>query len=287
MLSTKQKIFFAMALQQIVMAFRRLIGLGSVTMVKRGGIYWELDLMEGIDFSIWLLGSFEPNTVRCYGNIVKHGDTVLDVGANIGAHTLQFARIVGDSGVVIAFEPTDYAFFKLRQNLLKNPKISTRVKCLQLMLIDKDEGVTPPNLYSSWPLEKNKDLHAEHQGKLMSTKNASATTLDAVMLNLKVGRIDFIKIDIDGFECEMLRGARQTLKKWRPKIIMEIAPYVLEEHGASVEELLSVLHAYEYSIFSLDNKTEFPMDSSKIRALIPRGSSLNVIAMAKGNHNVK
>ena len=61
-------------------------------------INWRLDLLEGID----LLGSFEPLTVRAYRGIVRPGDTVLDIGANVGAHTLPLAQLVGETCRVIA-----------------------------------------------------------------------------------------------------------------------------------------------------------------------------------------
>ena len=97
-IKTKQKILLARWVQLLVMAARRLAGRGPSTQVTRQGIRWAQDLREGIDFSIWLLGSFEPETVRCYQRLIRPGDVVLDIGANIGAHTLPLARAVGPSG---------------------------------------------------------------------------------------------------------------------------------------------------------------------------------------------
>lgn len=85
--------------------------------VRRDGIHWDLDLSEGIDFAIFLLGGLELRTLRLYRRLVQPGDTVLDVGANIGAHALPLARLVGASGRVVAFEPTQFAFCKLQRNL--------------------------------------------------------------------------------------------------------------------------------------------------------------------------
>lgn len=281
MLKTKQKIQLARSVQILVMAFRRLLGMGPVAKVSRKGLHWELDLREGIDFSIWLLGSFEPETVNCYSRIIKPGDTVLDIGANVGAHTVPIARLVGEKGKVFAFEPTDYAFGKLRKNVLANPALTDRVKGLQMMLVDKVDGLTPPPLYSSWPLAQEDGLHTEHQGKLMSTDGAKATTLDAALEQLAPERVDCIKLDIDGFECQMLRGAGKTLDRWHPVIVMELAPYVLEEQGSSVEELLAILVGHGYSIFALDGGAQLPTDPQQIRRLIPEGASLNVLARAK------
>jgi len=277
-ISTKRKIFFARSIQRVVLGIRRLFGRSATAECTRMGFHWALDLNEGIDFSIWLINSFEPTTVRSYSRLVKNGAVVLDIGANIGAHTLPLARLVGMQGRVIAFEPTDYAFSKLLKNISGNPQILPRVTCIQGMLVDTVDREVPQALYSSWPLDRQQDLHLEHQGKLMTTNGAIATTLDSAINELDLDRLDLIKLDIDGFECQMLRGAAKTLMKWRPILIMELAPYVLEEQGSSIDELLGLLHTYGYSIFSLEGATRLPQSPDSVRKLIPIGSSLNVIA---------
>lgn len=281
MLKTKQKIALANLVQTVVMVVRRVFNKGPDTQVKRSGVEWNLDLREGIDFSIWLLGSFEPETVRCYQKIVKKGDVVLDIGANIGAHALPLAQAVGTAGKVYAFEPTDFAFTKLAKNCSLNPDLARSIHCLQCMLVDQDVAGNPtPGLYSSWPLKEDAGLHELHQGRLMTTTGAEARTLDSVISSLKLDRVDCIKLDIDGFECGMMRGASEVLTRWHPVIIMELAPYALEEQGASLDELIGLLKQYGYSLFDLSKGTPLAMDSATLERLIPPGASLNVIARA-------
>ena len=105
---------------------RTLSGKGNVGVFRRGGIVWELDLREGIDFAIYLQGGFEPAALREYRRVVKPGSVALDIGANIGSHTLPLAQIVGPSGRVYSFEPTDYAFEKQLRNLSLNRDLSKR-----------------------------------------------------------------------------------------------------------------------------------------------------------------
>lgn len=279
MLKTKQKIKLARLIQVVVMAARRLTGNGPITRVTRKGLNWELDLNEGIDFSIWLLGSFEPETVRCHRAIVRSGDTVLDIGANVGAHTVFLAQEVGPNGRVIAFEPTDYAFDKLSRNISLNPNLAGRVTCLQYLLGDTDVAAGPSKpLYSSWPLKDEAGLHHLHQGRLMTTERASTRTLDSAIASLGLGRVDCVKLDIDGAECSMLRGAGQVLSRWHPTIIMELAPYVLEEKGASLEELVGLLQTYDYGLTDAASGKALSMDAKTLHALIPPGASLNVVA---------
>ncbi len=279
MLKTKQKIALARLVQMIVMWWRSLIGLSALSQVKRSGVNWELDLQEGIDFSIWLLGAFEPETVRWYQRRIKAGDVVLDIGANIGAHTFFLAQSVGEQGQVIAFEPTDYAFSKLLKTASLNPELTSRIQAMQYMLVDaEDENSAPPSLYSSWPLKEEKDLHNLHQGRLMSTTEAKPKTLDSVVSSLKLDRVDYIKLDIDGFECGMLRGAKDVIQRWHPIIIMELAPYALEEQGASINELIQLLKEFGYAIYSMSSAAPIDMDATKIQTMIPPGASVNVIA---------
>jgi FkbM family methyltransferase len=281
-LTTKAKIRIARCVQGLVMGLRSVAGLTATPQVRRQGVRWQLDLHEGIDFSIWLLGSFEPGTVRTYRKVIRAGDTVLDIGANIGAHTLHLAQCVGPAGRVVAFEPTDYAFAKLVRNTALNPELAQRIQCCQYMLVDAERQRAPTGpLYSSWPLERDDAAkHNLHQGRLMPTSGASARTLDAAVTALGLTRLDCIKLDIDGFECQMFRGAREVLTRWHPTIIMELAPYVLEEQGASLAELVQLLRDFGYALYHTDSGKPLAMDAASLLQLIPHGASLNVLARA-------
>src|ERR1700751_5151651 len=120
MLTTKTKVSLARLAHSCISAGRKLAGKGDSTIVERNGIRYHLDLNEGIDFSIYLLGAFEPGTQKTLQKLAKPGDVVFDIGANIGAHPLTIAQSVGRSGKVYAFEPADFAFAKLQRNLALN-----------------------------------------------------------------------------------------------------------------------------------------------------------------------
>ena len=106
------------------MAVRRMVGRGPLVETTRGGVRWNLDLGEGIDFAIWLRGCFEPSTLHALQRLVRPGATVLDIGANVGAHTLHLAAAVGSTGRVLAFEPVAESFRKLRTNVAANPSLA-------------------------------------------------------------------------------------------------------------------------------------------------------------------
>ncbi len=280
-MNTRTKLLIARALYWTLTGFRRLGGRGDNARIKRRGIQWQLNLREGIDLAIYLFGYFECETVRAYRRLLKPGDTVLDIGANIGAHTMHMARCVTPTGKVIAFEPTTYAYNKLRQNIALNPTLASLIKAEQIMLVTSDTAQVKPQLYSSWQIhEMAADTHPKHGGRLMDTTGAHTESLDSYLTRHKIGTVSMIKMDVDGHECQVLHGARELLQRDKPVLLMEMMPYGLEEVGASLDELLGLLSAHGYSLYNLDGKTVLPADKS-IRQGIPNAGGINVICIAK------
>ena len=283
MLNTAQKIALATLASRAVLLFRKMLGRPPEAEFTRRAIRWRLDLREGIDFSIYLLGAFEPETVKAYSAIVKPGQTVLDIGANIGAHTLPLAGLVGEAGKVFAFEPTAFAVRKCAANMALNADLAARISLHQIMLVEKKGESLPAGVFSSWPLIEAEALHEKHRGRLMDTKGARTATLDEMVAELKIDRIDFIKLDVDGYEYPVLAGARATLARYRPVIAMELAPYVHAEHGHSLEELVSLLTASGYDLRHIDSHKPLSADAAILRKLIPEGGSINVLAIPGGS----
>ncbi len=243
--------------------------------VSRGGFRWRLDLREGIDLSIYLLGSFEPSVTRSYRRLVSAGDVVLDIGANVGSHTLPLARAVGDSGQVFAFEPTGWAFSKLEANLALNPDLRSRVTAEQVMLVSTDESTLPAAIYSSWPLSSAAEVHPLHRGRLMSTDEARAVTVDEYVARSVTGRVSFVKLDVDGAEPVVLAGAATTIARDRPAIMMEMAPCIYDDDG--FERIVDFLNEHRYRIEHLRTGRPLAADAAALRARIPDGSSMNVL----------
>jgi FkbM family methyltransferase len=281
MLSTNQKVSIARALSWGVVSARGLVGAPSTTVATRGGVTWKLDLKEGVDLSIYLLGGFEPRTLRRYKDYVSEGDVVFDIGANVGAHALPLAQLVGATGKVIAFEPTKYAFQKLLANVDLNPQLKSRIVPNQLMLVRSTADVLPDAIYSSWPLEQAEDLHSDHRGRLKATDGARATTLDDYARQSGVHRLDFVKLDVDGHEHEVLQGAAETLKRFRPRMMLELAPYVYKANPAEFDAMLDLLWSSGYNLEDIGTGADLPRDPTQIRNLIPSYGAMNVLASIK------
>jgi len=279
-MKTKHKIFLARLAYMTIRPLRAVLGWSDHASVRRGGVNWLLDLKEGIDLAIFLQGRFEPSTAKALRRLVETGDVVLDIGANVGAHTLPLSALVGPNGHVIAFEPTQYAYAKLRANIDANPDLAGRIQAVRVQLTGSDDESPSGSIYSSWPVVGDSTGHPTHAGELKSTAGARAVSLDTFLKEQNIARVDLVKLDVDGYECDVVAGAERTLSKHHPSICFEVAPYVQEERGHSMRELLDVLARHGYEISRESDDKPLPMDEVVLRSIIGDGGSINVIGRA-------
>ena len=275
-MNTETKIFLASIISKSVRFIRQIFKIKN-NIFRRNNIYWCLDLTQGIDFAIYLQGGFEPSTILSYKKIVKKNDVVLDIGANIGAHTLPLAAMVGEKGRIIAFEPTDYAFKKLQTNLDLNKSLASRVTTVQALLVGNSKTEKPNSIPSSWSLEKKSEdsIHPVHRGTYQSLHDAFVVRLDEWVSANKLEKVDFIKIDVDGHEIDVIEGGYQVLERFSPIIIMEFSEYIFEERGRSFDELIEILKKLQYSCYTTSGN-HLKMDES-LKKHIPKRGSINVI----------
>jgi len=252
-------------------------------MVRRRGISWDLDLTQGIDFAIYLFGCFEPSTVAAYEREIKPGQVVLDIGANIGAHALHFARLVGDQGKVVAFEPTAYAFGKLLRNCALNPLLSRSIQAEQAMLVAIAGEQVPDAVYSSWPLVAVPERHAVHGGQLHGTVGARSVRLDDAVEELGLTAVDHIKLDVDGNEPEVIRGGEGTLMRFKPIIFMELAPYLYSGTPDRLERMIASLQGIGYRFYHERNGRALPSKVADIIRMVPTGGSINIVANVRAS----
>ena len=279
-MKTVHKIAIARTAYRVVHFARAMAGLSDKCVAVRDGVTYDLDLSQGIDFAIYLGNMFEPRTRNALRRLVKPSALVLDIGANIGAHSLYLAQLVGPSGRVLCFEPTDFAFAKLTRNIELNPDLAKRVTPFHCFLAAKNEAEVPDAIYSSWPLSQQDGLHAKHLGQAMPTNVVPARSVDGILEELDNPRVQLVKMDVDGFESTVLRGCTALLRDNRPIFLMELSPYVLEERGSSVEELLSFFAPHGYRFYRERTERELPSNAAELERMVDDGSSINVIARA-------
>lgn len=181
-----------------------------------------------------------------YNLFLAPGDACFDIGANIGWYTLYAADIVGNEGLVVAVEPDPANATLLRKNLHENA--ITNVDVRELALGSVANGTT--QLYKS---PDNFGDHYTDARVLESTDRAHVTvptsTIDALVE--EIGRVPrFIKIDVQGAEADVLRGAAAILQSdEKPVLLVEFAPACMLRIGASPFEFLAFIESHAYTPF--------------------------------------
>ena len=122
------------------------------------------------------------------------------------------------------------------------------------------------------------DSIAKHLGREMQTESAQARSLDSILRERADRKVQLVKLDVDGFECDVLRGATSLLRDTRPVFVMELAPYVLEERGASLDQLLAYFIPNGYVFYDERTEKRLPSEAKELQRMLADGESMNVIA---------
>lgn len=182
-------------------------------------------------------------------------------------------------------EPTDFAFEKLQRNLSHNPELASRVTLNQLYLSDGQglDSESAKTFYSSWSLKKDqKDKHELHCGNAKQATGAKGIALDDFAKNNNLNKIDLIKVDVDGYECKVFRGAMGILKNHNPIVIAELCPYALVENGGSLDELLSIFRECGYEMYEENSFRKISLDVAEVSKMIPKSGSINIVLAKPG-----
>lgn len=193
-----------------------------------------LDEGDSLDLSIrGIYGELDTKIVK---NEIKSGDIVIDVGANIGYYTLIFAKLVGDKGKVIAFEPEPKNFEILKKNIEINNLTNVVV---EQKIISNINGKRKLFLADT-------GIVGHHTNPLKNSTNfieIDSTTLDDYLAKDSLSdKINFIKIDVEGGELQVLEGSKKILEKNKDlKIFTEFNRENIKEYDSSPEKMLNLM----------------------------------------------
>lgn len=239
--STSTKVYFATILSRLLIFFLR----KKKFLISRNGIKYNIDLEEGIDLGIFLSLKNEKKLFKVKKYIdLNEKSLIIDIGANVGSVSLPLAQNFNNSEI-FSIEPTIFAFKKLKQNINLNLGLKKRIKTFNYFVSCKKKKIE--FVHSSWKLISGDKKHGIHKGILKKTSNR-ITSLDSVLKKNKK-RVRLIKIDVDGYELEVLKSAEKTLKKEKPIIYFELAPYLYKEMGYTVDHLIKYIKKIEYVFY--------------------------------------
>lgn len=220
--------------------------------ICRGGpmVYNRHDIYVG--GSLKKYGEFSVGEQDLFQRVVTPGSFIVEVGANIGAHTVELSRLAGPDGEVHVFEPQRIVFQTLCANLALN-------QCTNVHAWQAAVGAEPATIMVPAP---DPSIRANFGG--VSIRNVSAgepvqlITLDS----FDFPACHFLKVDVEGMEPEVVKGARKTIETYRPLMYLE------NDRDERSEELLSLVLGMEYAVYwhlpRLFNPTNFAGDGEDI-----------------------
>ena len=207
------------------------------------------DFSDHIERSIYYLGTYEAGTISVLKKFLHLGDVFLDVGAHIGLFSCIVARLVGDSGIVYAVEPNAEAYDKLRENIRVNKLQNV---CALNVALGAEEGEA--RIFS----DKDKStasLICPENIRLGKQDQIHVTTVDKLIENGTICVPTFMKVDVEGFELEVLKGARNLLSSSKaPMLCVEY-----EQQRGNTYEIYKFLESMnDYSFYKLKYGKEIP-----------------------------
>lgn len=186
------------------------------------------------------LGKYEPYETKLILRQTKTGDTVVDVGANIGYYTILLADKVGKTGKVYAFEPDEISFEILLKNIKENNL--KNIEAINAALGSK---------IGKLKLHKSKENFGDHKlyGRDKDIEKVKIINLDDYLKNIK---INLMKIDTQGWEPEVIEGAKNIISKNKPTIFMEYSPASYIQAKLDGQKMMKFLRSVYLKIWWID-----------------------------------
>jgi len=218
---------------------------GSITIKTLYGFMMIIDPVkdDGVEKTIYYTGTYEKGTLFVIKNLLREGDTFVDVGANIGLMSIFASSIVKASGKIVAFEPNPITFKILKSNIALNNL--SNIETSDYAIGAKTNGA---KIYDRWDLNRG-------SASLIKPENVSES-YDIRVITLsnyfKVKQcIHLIKIDIEGYELEALKGAKDILDgESPPMLIVECSQRRENTYGLNTDDLYEFLKSNtQYRLF--------------------------------------
>jgi FkbM family methyltransferase len=204
------------------------------------GFWMYLNPVDLVQRTIRITGTWEPHQVAWLKDELAPGATFIDVGANVGYFALLASQRVGPLGTVIAIEPSRRTADLLERNATRNgaPLVLEQCACTD------DDACGTVALFQG--ADSGETSLASGAAGSQRSEQIPAKTLDRIVRERGLTRVDVIKIDVEGAEYQVLSGAKRTLAEFRPKLMIELEPENLKHFGLTVANVLDLLRGLGY-----------------------------------------
>jgi FkbM family methyltransferase len=226
---------------------------GQERRVKREGLEFVVDPSDYIEWHLFF-GIRDHNADFLFDRC-KPGYTVLDIGTNIGYFALKMAQRVGSSGRVFGFEPHPFIFNKASRNLELSKMENVEIARIGL-------GSKSGWASMETPVEANRGQ--THITSMDDSGESEIRLLDDWVQGKQIEKIDLIKIDVEGFEYDVLSGGLRTLAEMRPLMFIELSDPHLSRFGHSSKKLLGLLAELGYSFVDVSSGEAVTVNSDLV-----------------------
>ena len=214
-------------------------------------IKMDLDLNEYLQSYLYFFGSYELPTLKLIKRLLKPSDMILDIGANVGYTSLTFAKFINDKGKIFSFEPEK----KNYNTFLKNIKLNkfNNIYPHKLAVADENKSI---KLYLS--KSENDGIHSTllHTDTLSENyEEVEAVKMDDFVKNNNITKVNFVKIDVEGAEIDVINGMKQVMSDNQPVIILELVESLQKLKNLTTSEFKKILfNEYNYYPFIISDK---------------------------------
>ena len=205
---------------------------------------------DEISFKIYSCGAFEEGNKLLWKNLINRDMVVFDIGANAGIYSMIAAEILSGSGMVHSFEPSELERNKFKKNFELNNTIDDSNVCL----VDSAVGSVTGHTTFYLPMEFKGAYGSLQQPDIQETVRkitVPITTIGDYCYRSDVAKIDLLKIDVEGNELEVLQGADQELRKFRPCILLEVSDRRTSAFNYRAREICDLLLQRDYCLFTI------------------------------------
>jgi FkbM family methyltransferase len=211
------------------------------------GIVMELDGRDLVTQTILINGVWEAQESAFLDNNLKSGDVFVDVGAHVGYYSLLAAKLVGESGKVVAVEPNPPTIVRLEKDIALNPFKNILVQ--KVACTDKE---TTLKFYQA-SLE-NSGNSSMSQGNAKDGKEITVrgVPLDKIVEDLGIKRVDMVKIDVEGGEMSVLGGMTNIIATYHPKFAIDLKDDLLKNMGSSLAAAKALFIKNGYTLQAFD-----------------------------------
>ena len=220
--------------------------LGEPCVLRDGSLFVVQPGLQ-LGWHVLLFGAYEREVREIMRAVVPRGGTVIDVGANVGWHSLLMARLVGADGRVLAVEANASIRRRLALNIALNRLAN--VDLVPCALSSREQMLKFTVRTAEQPDSASGHVLADDAGGEAAA--IEARPLDAIVREKACARVDFLKIDVEGFEWPVLQGAEETVSRFRPHIVFEFDKAYWPRGGGDPASLSAFFDTHRYRLFTI------------------------------------